>query len=62
MIEPVAKEDLDTDHPESESKEEEAQVVNDPEMCDDTNDQEQGGVPNGWKSQLRPRSPRTAAS
>ena len=62
-IKPVTEEDLNIDYSESGTKEkEEAEVIDDLEMCDDTKDKRQEGVRNSWKSRLRPRSPRMAAS
>ena len=63
-IKPFTEEDLNIDYSEEcgTKEKEEAEVIDDLEMCDDTKDERQEGVQNSWKSRLRPRSPRTAAS
>ena len=47
MIKPVTEEDSNIDYSESETKEEEeADIIDDLEMCDDTKDERQEGVQN----------------
>lgn len=63
MITPAAEEDSNVDHSDSETREEkETEGVDDLETCGDVEDERQEEVQNSWKSRLRSRSPRTAAS